>query len=218
MNGRLALAFAAALALGCAAAPPAQALAPYGDPAYAYAPLVPGAWPAAYAPYPGFPYADAQGPYAQTQYSPVPYPPGPYTTNSFPPSQPNTSPPWPASDAPPAPSAEPSAGGAAKAVAFALGKVGAPYCWGGTGPTCFDCSGLTRAAWLSGGKSIPRTSEQQASALPPVPLDRIRPGDIAWRPGHVGIYVGRGLVVSATKTGDVVRAQPLSGYRKAVRP
>jgi cell wall-associated NlpC family hydrolase len=54
--------------------------------------------------------------------------------------------------------------------------------------------------------------------LPRVPLDRLRPGDIVWRPGHVGLYLGAGQVINATKPGDVVKIQRLEGYIKAVRP
>ncbi|HVY46282.1 MAG TPA: NlpC/P60 family protein, partial [Minicystis sp.] len=112
----------------------------------------------------------------------------------------------------------PPSPGALNAVAFAVSRVGTPYCWGGSGPSCFDCSGLTRASWLAGGKMIPRTSEEQAARLPPVPLELAVPGDILWRPGHVGIYVGAGVVVAAIGRGDVVRYQPASHFVRAVRP
>ena len=112
----------------------------------------------------------------------------------------------------------PHAPGAFSAVAFAATRVGTPYCWGGTGPSCFDCSGLTDAAWLAGGKVIPRTSSQQAAALTPIPLELAEPGDVLWRPGHVALYIGRGWVISAPGRGDVVRYQRAVGYERAVRP
>lgn len=107
---------------------------------------------------------------------------------------------------------------AARAVAFAQARIGTPYCWGGAGPTCYDCSGLTRAAWAAAGVSIPRTSTAQASKLKPIPMEAVQPGDILWRPGHVGIYAGRGWVIAATHRGDVVRYQPASGFQRAMRP
>lgn len=113
--------------------------------------------------------------------------------------------------------AGPSAG-AARAVAFAYSQVGTPYCWGGNGPRCYDCSGLTRAAWMSAGKVIPRTSDAQLAQLTPVPVHAVQPGDIMWRPGHVGVYVGQGWVIAATHTGDIVRYQPAAGFSRAVRP
>lgn len=53
---------------------------------------------------------------------------------------------------------------AAEAVAFAYGALGKPYVWGSTGPSSFDCSGLTQAAWRAAGVSLPRTTYTQINA------------------------------------------------------
>jgi hypothetical protein len=49
-------------------------------------------------------------------------------------------------------------------------------------------------------------------------MHAIEPGDVVWRPGHVGLYVGDGLVVNATHAGDFVKYERVSRYVLAVRP
>lgn len=119
----------------------------------------------------------------------------------------------------PVPSAS---GGAGAAVAFAQAQVGKPYCYGGAGPSCFDCSGLTMRAWAQAGVGMPHGSLAQAAMFPRVPDNALRPGDLSvyHGGGHIGIYVGGGVTVSATHTGDFIRVQPVfrSGYMYSVRP
>lgn len=85
-------------------------------------------------------------------------------------------------------------------VAAARSKLGAPYVWGAAGPNAFDCSGLTSWAYAQVGKSIPRTSYDQAAQGTPVSRNNLQPGDIiAFYSGasHVGIYAGNGRVIHA---------------------
>jgi peptidoglycan DL-endopeptidase CwlO len=98
----------------------------------------------------------------------------------------------------------PASGSAGIAVSYAEQQLGKPYCYAGTGPACFDCSGLTMAAWGAAGVGLSHNSEAQAGELPHVPLGAAS-GDIAYMPGHVGIFVGGGAVIHAPHTGDVVR-------------
>ena len=145
----------------------------------------------------------------------APMPPGP----SLPPPPPSpASPPFaPADPSLPAPGRSPETLGD-RAAAFARAPLGKPYCWGGTGPGCFDCSGLTYAAWRWAGRDIPRSSSAQHDRLARTHMSTLVPGDILWRPGHVGLYVGGGWVVHAPQRGERVEYQPVARYRKALRP
>jgi peptidoglycan DL-endopeptidase CwlO len=121
---------------------------------------------------------------------------------------------------------------AMRAVQVALAQMGAPYRWGAEGPREFDCSGLTSFAYAKAGVTIPRVSRAQFAAYAGVrPVDRMRlvAGDLVFfadnprDPGtihHVGMYVGRGLMVEAPYTGAVVRTSSIwrSSYAGAVRP
>jgi cell wall-associated NlpC family hydrolase len=128
----------------------------------------------------------------------------------------------------PRPATHPPAAGAggraARAVAFALAQRGKPYQWGAAGPSAFDCSGLTWAAWRAAGVSIPRTAAGQLADLPRV-HGQLRPGDLLIYPSqgpsrrHVAMVVGSGRMVEALGRGVPVRATPIrSGWLGAVRP
>jgi peptidoglycan DL-endopeptidase CwlO len=118
--------------------------------------------------------------------------------------------------APPPPSGGGGGGGAsgsaAAAVAFARAQVGKPYCYGGAGMSCFDCSGLTMMAWQQAGVSLPHSSAAQYSVGRHVSAGELQPGDLIfyYSPiSHVSIYIGNGQRISATHTGDYVRVQSL---------
>ena len=109
-------------------------------------------------------------------------------------------------------------------VDFAYSRLGCPYVWGATGPSTFDCSGLTQWCYAQAGIQIPRTSEAQhdaaAAAGNLLALDesKLLPGDILWKKGHVGIYVGNNTYIHAPKPGDVVRvATGISYFTHALR-
>ena len=100
-----------------------------------------------------------------------------------------------------------------KVVDAVYSKIGAPYAWGATGPSSFDCSGLTSWAYAQAGKQIPRTSQAQASGGTPVAISDLQPGDIVAYYGgasHVGIYVGNGKIVDALNSGSPVTERPLN--------
>lgn len=122
-----------------------------------------------------------------------------------------------ASVATPAPAQAPAAAPASSSTGQAIvdaarTKIGAPYAWGATGPSAFDCSGLTTWAYQQAGKSIPRTSQAQASQGQQIPLDQLQPGDIVAYYGgasHVGIYAGNGMIIDALNSGTPVGERPL---------
>ncbi|MBR4965574.1 MAG: C40 family peptidase, partial [Lachnospiraceae bacterium] len=87
---------------------------------------------------------------------------------------------------------------------YAIQFLGNPYKAGGTSLTDgTDCSGFTMSVYKNFGISIPRTSYSQRSCGVGVDYADAQPGDIICYSGHVGLYVGQGLIVhaSSAKTG-----------------
>lgn len=81
------------------------------------------------------------------------------------------------------------------ALRWAEHQDGKRYCWGGSGPSCFDCSGLVKAAYAHAGIRLPRTTYEMLRSRR---LHRIRAS--ARRRGDLAFY-GRGHVELVTKTG-----------------
>jgi len=104
------------------------------------------------------------------------------------------------------------------AITFALAQLGKPYLWGGVGPTAFDCSGLTMMAWAQAGVTLLHyTGDQIDEGTPISSYADISPGDLVLvpgsdgtvvNPGHVGLYIGEGLVESAVDVQYGVIVQP----------
>lgn len=97
----------------------------------------------------------------------------------------------------------------ATAANWATAKASDPYVsyvWGGNGPSGYDCSGFTKAAFEAAGKTLPRTSRYQyTSANQIVSLSNIQVGDLVfWSNNgsssgiyHVAIYIGNGKIAHA---------------------
>jgi cell wall-associated NlpC family hydrolase len=115
----------------------------------------------------------------------------------------------------------PATGKALKALRFAFSKLGDSYVYGATGPSTYDCSGLTMRAWEAAGSSIPRTSLAQYvfTSNSRIPFDQLKPGDLVFfypTIHHVGMYVGNGMMIQAPHTGDVVKISDITkgSYRQ----
>ncbi len=97
----------------------------------------------------------------------------------------------------------------AAALSAAQSKLGAPYVYGATGPSSFDCSGLTGWAFSQAGVSLPRISQDQANVGTRISsVSALQPGDLVFFYSdlhHVGIYAGNGQIIHAPKPGAVVR-------------
>ncbi|MET9500256.1 NlpC/P60 family protein [Streptomyces sp. NPDC006622] len=108
----------------------------------------------------------------------------------------------------------PASGRAMAAFQAAQSKIGSPYVYGATGPSSFDCSGLTSWAYAQAGVSIPRTSQAQANAGTRIySQSDLKVGDLVIFYGdqhHVGFYAGNGQVLHAPRSGTVVRYESIN--------
>ncbi|WP_198537056.1 MULTISPECIES: C40 family peptidase [unclassified Streptomyces] len=101
---------------------------------------------------------------------------------------------------------------AEKVLAFARAQIGKPYVWGATGPSSYDCSGLTKAAWREAGVTLPRTTWDQVKVGTRVATSDLQPGDLVFfydDISHVGIYKGDGMMIHAPKPGANVREESI---------
>jgi cell wall-associated NlpC family hydrolase len=103
------------------------------------------------------------------------------------------------------------AGSAGKAVTFAYNALGVMYDYGADGPDGYDCSGLTSAAWRAAGKSLPHNAAAQYSATTRISRSELKPGDLVFyrSNGHVGLYVGGGQIIDASRAGQPVKKRTI---------
>jgi cell wall-associated NlpC family hydrolase len=110
----------------------------------------------------------------------------------------------------------------AQALRWALTRRGDPYVWGAAGPSSFDCSGLVLWAYAKVGISLPHFTGDQWTMGVHVARSQLQPGDLVFfypDIGHVGLYIGNGLMVDAPDFGEDVQVQPVmwNVYIGAVR-
>ena len=153
-------------------------------------------------------------------------PAAPETQPAAPAPAPETQPAAPETQpAAPAPAPAPSGNGQS-IVDYAMQWVGqCNYVWGGTNLTPgggVDCSGFTMNVYAAFGISLPHYSGEQINYGQAVSYEQLQPGDLICFSGHVGIYIGGGMMVHAASAerGIVVdnvfyNKQPI-GYRRLV--
>ena len=94
--------------------------------------------------------------------------------------------------------------------------LGLRYLWGGLSAWGYDCSGLTWAAYRTHGITIPRDADAQFAAGQPVPLSRVRPGDLLFYEhpvvGHVAMYIGGGRMIESPNSRSEVRIVSVRTY------
>lgn len=105
---------------------------------------------------------------------------------------------------------------------YACQFIGNPYVSGGTSLTNgADCSGFIFRLYADYGYRVPRTSWQLRGAGVGVSYAEAQPGDIICYEGHVGMYIGGGMIVhaSSARTGiKVSNAQyrPILAVRRVI--
>ncbi|WP_305789154.1 C40 family peptidase [Symbioplanes lichenis] len=102
-------------------------------------------------------------------------------------------------------------GSAGEAVAFAYKQIGDSYVFGASGPNSWDCSGLTSGAWAAAGVSLPHNAAAQYSATTRISRGQLRAGDLVFyrNNAHVGIYVGGGQIIDASRPGQPVKKRTI---------
>lgn len=110
------------------------------------------------------------------------------------------------------------------AIDAALSHLGDPYVYAASGPSTFDCSGLTQWAYASAGINLTHYTGAQAVQGVRVKVNQLLPGDLVLFGSdlhHVGMYIGAGYMLDAPDTGAYVRADKISwfgDFALAVRP
>lgn len=93
------------------------------------------------------------------------------------------------------------------AYVWAYHHAGDPYCWGGAGPGCFDCSGLVMAAYAQEGLHFGRSTTAMLASgrLVRESESHARRGDLAfYGTGHVEFFVRPGHTFGAQDPGTLI--------------
>lgn len=99
----------------------------------------------------------------------------------------------------------------------AYANLGGAYVWGGEAFKACDCSGLVLQCYKRIGVSLPHSSEMQAQWCDK-PISQAVPGDIVYRYGHVGIYIGNGRTIEAHSPSRGIGYGSLSSFTRCGSP
>lgn len=103
----------------------------------------------------------------------------------------------------------PTSKNGAAIASYAQQFTGVPYVYGGTTTSGWDCSGFTEFVFAKFGVSLPHQSERQRDAVASKHVSNPEPGDLMWTSGHVGIYLGNGMMVHAANPGSGTVVSPV---------
>jgi cell wall-associated NlpC family hydrolase len=94
-----------------------------------------------------------------------------------------------------------------RALKFAKKQLGKPYRYGADGPSAYDCSGLTLAAYRAAGVHLSHNSATQYRQIKHVSKSHLKLGDLVFfysGRSHVAIYAGHGKVIHAGRPGEPI--------------
>ena len=103
-----------------------------------------------------------------------------------------------------------SASSGSAIVSEAQKYIGAPYSYGGTTSSGFDCSGFTQKAFSDAGTSIPRTTGGQYNTGTSVDKGSLQAGDLVFfntsgnGVSHAGIYIGSSNFIHSSSSKGVM--------------
>ena len=99
--------------------------------------------------------------------------------------------------------------------------LGIKYIWGGNGRRGYDCSGFTKEVFELNGIDIPRNSWNQAKVGKKISRRNLKKGDLIFftskhhkRVNHVGIYLGHGKFIHASKFHHKIVISPFREYKR----